>query len=52
MPISSCVAAAAARGIALDVDLPITNGVDSVVNHGADLAAVVASLLSRPVGVE
>ena len=46
------VAAVAARGIALDVDLPITNGVDSVVNHGADLAAVVASLLSRPVGVE
>lgn len=46
------VAAVAARGIALDVDLPITNGVDSVVNHGADLATAVASLVSRPVGVE
>ena len=46
------VAALAARGAALGVDLPITSGVDSVVNHGADLGAVVASLLARRAGVE
>ena len=46
------VAALAARGAALGVDLPITSGVDSVINHGADLGAVVASLLARRAGVE
>lgn len=46
------VAALAARGDELGVELPITSGVDSVVNHGADLGAVVASLLARRAGVE
>ena len=46
------VAALAARGAALGVELPITSGVDSVVNHGADLRQVVAGLLARRVGVE
>jgi glycerol-3-phosphate dehydrogenase (NAD(P)+) len=46
------VAVLAARGAALGVELPITSGVDSVVNHGADLRHVVASLLARRAGVE
>ena len=46
------VAVLAARGAALGVELPITSGVDSVVNHGADLRQVVASLLARRAGVE
>ena len=45
-------AALADRGAALGVELPITSGVNSVVNHGADLHQVVASLLARRAGVE
>lgn len=46
------VAALAARGHELGVDLPITAGVDSVVNQGAGLQAVVAGLLARRAGIE
>ena len=42
------VAALAARGRKTGVELPITNGVDRVVNGGAPLGDVVASLLARP----
>ena len=42
------VAALAARGHETGVELPITNGVDRVVNGGAPLGDVVASLLARP----
>jgi glycerol-3-phosphate dehydrogenase len=34
------------------VDLPITNAVDNLVNHGQNLHAVVASLLARRAGAE
>jgi glycerol-3-phosphate dehydrogenase (NAD(P)+) len=46
------VAALAARGHETGVELPITNGVDRVVNGGAALGEVVASLLARPAGSE
>ncbi|MEK9553968.1 MAG: NAD(P)H-dependent glycerol-3-phosphate dehydrogenase [Alphaproteobacteria bacterium] len=46
------VAALAARGNELGVELPITMGVDSVINQDADLRQVVASLLARRAGVE
>jgi glycerol-3-phosphate dehydrogenase len=46
------VAVLAARGRELGVELPITAGVDSVVNQGAELRAVVAGLLARRAGVE
>ena len=46
------VAALAARGREIGVELPITNGVDRVVNGGAALSDVVASLLARPAGSE
>jgi glycerol-3-phosphate dehydrogenase (NAD(P)+) len=46
------VAALAARGIELGVELPITMGVDSVINQDADLRQVVANLLARRAGVE
>ena len=46
------VAALAARGRKTGVELPITNGVDRVVNGGAPLGDVVASLLARPAGSE
>ena len=46
------VAALAARGHETGVELPITNGVDRVVNGGAPLGDVVASLLARPAGSE
>lgn len=46
------VAALAARADALGVELPITSGVNSVVNQGADLREVVAGLLARRAGVE
>ena len=46
------VAALAARGRETGVELPITNGVDRVVNGGAPLGDVVASLLARPAGSE
>ena len=42
------VAALAARGRETGIELPITNGVDLVVNGGAPLGDVVASLLARP----
>ena len=46
------VAALAARGRETGIELPITNGVDLVVNGGAPLGDVVASLLARPAGLE
>ena len=46
------VAALAARGRALGVELPITDGVDGLVNHDEDLRVVVARLLARRAGVE
>ncbi|MCH2563398.1 MAG: NAD(P)H-dependent glycerol-3-phosphate dehydrogenase [SAR116 cluster bacterium] len=46
------VAALAARGRETGIELPITNGVDLVVNGGAALGDVVASLLARPAGSE
>jgi len=46
------VAALAARGRSLGVDLPITNGVDRVVNGNAPLPRVVADLLARQTGAE
>ena len=46
------VAALAARGRETGIELPITNGVDRVVNGGAALGDVVASLLARPAGSE
>ena len=46
------VAALAARGRELSVDLPITSGVDNVVNQGHELRGVVAGLLARRAGVE
>ncbi len=45
-------AALAARGRETGVELPITNGVERVVNGGAPLGDVVASLLARPAGSE
>ncbi len=42
------VAALAARGRSVGVDLPITDGVDAVVNGGEDLRMVVSRLLARP----
>ena len=35
-----------------DIDLPITNAVDKLINHDQDLHEVVANLLSRRVGAE
>ena len=35
-----------------NIDLPITNAVDKLLNHGQDLHTVVASLLARRAGVE
>ena len=46
------VAALAARGRALGVELPITDGVDGLVNRNDDLRQVVAQLLARRIGVE
>ena len=46
------VAALAARGRALGVELPITDGVDGLVNRDDDLRKVVARLLARPAGAE
>lgn len=37
-----------ARGRALGLDLPVTEGVDAVLNHGADLKATATGLLARP----
>lgn len=46
------VAALAARGRSLGVELPITDGVDRVVNGNAPLHQVVADLLARQTGSE
>jgi len=46
--VSQLAALAKAKG----VDLPITNAVDKLVNHGQDLHSVVASLLARRAGAE
>jgi glycerol-3-phosphate dehydrogenase (NAD(P)+) len=49
---SRTVAQLAALAKAKGVDLPITNAVDNLVNHGQNLHAVVASLLARRAGAE
>ena len=46
------VAALAARGREMGIELPITCGVDRVVNGGAPLREVVADLLARRAGTE
>ena len=46
------VAALSARAAKMDLDLPITTAVDRVINHGDNLADVVAGLLARKVGTE
>lgn len=46
------VAALAARAASMGVELPITNAVDRVINHGETLRDVVAGLLARRVGSE
>jgi glycerol-3-phosphate dehydrogenase (NAD(P)+) len=46
--VSQLAALAKAKG----VDLPITNAVDKLVNHGQDLHSVVARLLARRAGAE
>ena len=46
------VAALAARASDMGLDLPITNAVDRVVNHGDNLPDVVAALLARHSGTE
>lgn len=46
------VAALAARGREMGVDLPITEGVNRVVNEAAPLREVVAALLARRAGAE
>jgi len=46
------VAALAARAATMQIEMPITNAVDRVVNHGDNLANVVASLLARKAGTE
>ena len=46
------VAALSARAQKMQLDLPITTAVDRVINHGENLADVVAALLARKVGTE
>jgi len=46
------VAALAARGARMGLELPITDAVDRVINHGASLPDVVAGLLARHAGNE
>lgn len=46
------VAALAARATTMGIEMPITNAVDRVVNHGENLATIVASLLARKAGAE
>ncbi len=46
------VAVLAARGRKMGIELPITDGVDRVVNGGAPLADVVGELLARRAGTE
>ena len=49
---SHTVAQLAALAKANGVDLPITNAVDKLVNHGQDLHSIVAGLLARRAGAE
>ena len=35
-----------------NIDVPITNAVDKLVNHGEDLHQIVAGLLARPAHTE
>jgi glycerol-3-phosphate dehydrogenase (NAD(P)+) len=46
---AEAVVALAAR---LGVEMPITQAIDQLLNHGADLDRMIAALLSLPVGVE
>ena len=46
------VAALAKRAETMGLELPITNAVDRVVNHGDNLHDVVTALLARPIGRE
>ena len=43
------VAALAKRAETMGLELPITNAVDRVVNHGDNLHDVVTALLARPI---
>ena len=49
---SSTVAALAHLAAHHNIDLPITNAVDKLVNHGEDLHQIVAGLLARPAHTE
>ncbi len=46
------VAALARRATTMGLDLPITNAVDRVINHGDNLRDIVTQLLARPAGRE
>jgi glycerol-3-phosphate dehydrogenase (NAD(P)+) len=46
------VAAMARRAATMGLELPITNAVDRVINHGDNLHDVVTALLARPTGRE
>ena len=46
------VAALARRAATMGLELPITNAVDRVINHGDNLHDVVTALLARPTGQE
>jgi glycerol-3-phosphate dehydrogenase (NAD(P)+) len=46
------VAALAQRAATMGLELPITNAVDRVINHGDNLHEVVTTLLARPTGRE
>ena len=46
------VAALARRAVTMGLELPITNAVDRVINHGDNLHDVVTALLARPTGRE
>ena len=49
---SGTVAALARLAAHHNIDLPITNAVDKLVNRGEDLHQIVASLLARPAHTE
>ncbi len=49
---SRTVAALASLAASHNIDLPITNAVDKLINHGDDLHQIVASLLARPASIE
>ena len=49
---SRTVAALAHLAVHHKIDVPITNAVDKLVNHGEDLHKIVAGLLARPAHTE